>query len=182
MRAFELFEASACKTGFQIYIDMDGVLVDFDKGVRDLLNNPSFKLGKKNAEQLWSAVSKMDPEDVKEVWASFDWAPGGKQLWNYVSKHDATVLSSPGNQSRDLIEAGKWEWIRRNMNPQPKKVILEPDKWKYASNCNILIDDSQRKLVPWEEHGGPTIPYKAGRDNYTKVIKKLQTRFGFPRR
>jgi hypothetical protein len=184
MRAFEILkEASSCKNGFQIYVDMDGVLVDFDKGMKDLMGNPDFSLDNtRDKAELWKKVSSLDPEEAKEIWARLDWAPGGKELWRYLSKFDASILSSPGKQSRDIIEAGKWEWIRRNMNPQPRTVIFEPDKWKYAAQCHILIDDSQRKLVPWEEHGGVAIQHKAGRDDHKRIIKQLQKRFGFPRR
>ena len=177
MRANELFEAP---TGFQIYCDMDGVLVDFEGGVQKIMNNPNYNIDDKNQRKdFWKLMKTMPQEEAVELWATLDWAPGGQELWKYISRFHAAILSSPGYSLRPLIEAGKMKWIKKNLRPQPSSVILTPDKYKHANKFSILIDDMPKNIIPWEEKGGVGILYKTG--NYKPAIKELQDRFGFPK-
>ena len=49
-------------------------------------------------------------------------------------------------------------WIRRNLSPQPKKIFMSHDKFKWATddsgNANVLIDDFTTNIGPWRENGG----------------------------
>lgn len=178
MRAFELHEAN---TGFQLYVDMDGVLVDFVGGVKKFMKNPSYDMDSREHKKIfWAELNQMDPTDAEELWANLSWTRDGKILWKYVSKFNPIILSSPGTTSREIIEGGKAKWLTKNLNPSPAKIIFETEKWNYAGKYNILIDDSPKHTIAWEEHGGISIPYKEG--NAKKTIKELQKRFRFPRK
>ncbi len=171
----ELFEAS---TGFQLFVDMDGVLVDFDGGVDTLgaIAGP-----RDGYSDFWKILHGLGPEEVENWWANLGWAPGGQILWNFVKKYDPTILSSPDISPgfQEACEAGKKRWIKKNLNPFPP-FIFEKQKWMHASKFGILIDDTKKKLIPWEEHGGSGIFYQTG--NPTSAIKELVDRFGFPRK
>lgn len=178
MRIMELFEA---QTGFQLYVDMDGVLVDFVGGASKMMGDPSFKLdSKSNKTEFWKMLHAMDPEELEMAWANFGWAPGGQEFWKFVSKFKPIILSSPGTNSREIIERGKSAWIKKNLNPSPAGVIFTKDKFKHSGKFNILIDDMNKNTIPWEEHGGNAILYKTG--DSKSAIKELITRFGFPRK
>jgi len=81
-------------------------------------------------------------------------------------------LSSPGTESRSIIEAGKKIWIERNLKPRPS-YIFEIDKWKYATGKpgqqNILIDDTANKLNPWMEKGGIGILHVSAADTIRQL-------------
>ncbi len=168
----ELFEAHP---GFQLFVDLDGVLVDFEKGIRDLGYDPKKK-------DFWKVLHRMECDEAEKWWASLEWAPGGQELWNFIKKYRPIILSSPDERPkyRQACENGKVIWVNKHLKPKPGGIIITSDKWKHATKFGILIDDYKKKLIPWEEHGGAGIHYQIG--NPTAAIKELIDRFGFPRK
>lgn len=160
MRAWEVTEAQ--NTGFQIFCDMDGVIVDFLGGVKDFMSDKFDDYDMANnthRNAFWKKlglINKQNPKEARALWANLKWLPDGKRLWNYIKKYDPIILSSPGTSSRDIIEGGKRLWIKRELGNV--KYIFDPAKWKYAASKpgmqNILIDDTSKKLDPWIEAGG----------------------------
>ena len=124
----------------------------------------------------------MSYDEAEEWWSNLPWMPGGQELWAYVSQFHPIILSSPDERPgyRDACERGKNKWVQKHLRPQPAAVIITKDKWKHANKFTILIDDRQKVLIPWEEHGGAGIQHNA--PNTKATIKELITRFGFPRK
>ena len=176
MRIIELFETH---TGFQLFVDLDGVLADFDSGKNQIIKGtPS----EKQKSEFWKTLHSFSYEEIEDWWANLGMAPGGEILWSYVSKFHPIILSSPdiSKGCREACEKGKLRWIKKHLHPSPSSVIITKDKWKHASRFNILIDDRTKVLIPWEEHGGVGIHYETG--NPKKTIKELIDRFGFPKK
>lgn len=175
MKASEIMEAP--NTGFQLFVDLDGVLCDFESGIQKLLGQYEFE-----KKDIWKIIHSMPYEEAEDWWANLDWAPGGQELWSYVSKFHPTILSTPDKRPRyrEACERGKNRWVREHLHPKPAGVILTVDKWKHANKFSILIDDRKKVLAPWEEHGGAGILHVAGHTKNT--IKELISRFGFPKK
>lgn len=176
MRAYELNEDA---TGFELMIDMDGVLVGFQSGLKSLLGN---SMATSEKSDFWKILHSSPEEEVRAWWANLEWAPGGKELWSYVSNFQPSILSAPdmNKKYREACEKGKAEWIQKNLRPQPAQMIFQRDKQKNAHEFAILIDDRTKNTVPWEAAGGPAILHETG--NAKKTIKELQERFGYPKK
>lgn len=167
-------------TGFQIYCDMDGVLVDFVKGARDLMNDQSLEMNDKiKKRELWKIHGSMEHQEAIDWWGNLEWAPGGKELWNYIRRFNPGILSAPGKSLKNDVEQGKMHWIKTHLTPIPKPIIFANNKYQHATNFNILIDDMIKNTIPWEEAGGASILHVFGESKST--IKELQERFGFPK-
>jgi len=164
MRFCELYEANT--TGFEIYCDMDGVLVDFVGGVQKAMSDPQHDMTKKeHRNNFWKFLQMIPKEEAIAIWANFDWAPGGQELWKYISHFNPAILSAPGISSREIIEAGKIQWIKKNLNPKPSNIILSRNKGKHANQFGILIDDMKKNTDDWEANGGVGILYDTGNYN-----------------
>jgi len=155
---------------FTIYLDMDGVLTDFDEDFKSIPNNTenlSFaeydeKHGKFSA---WGVIG----EEGLKWWSEMTWRPDGKKLWNYMKKYDPTILSAP---SRDPLSAkGKVIWVNRELGldiesatRSPKnhrwekdsRMILCSQKYLFSKRYpnSILIDDTKKKITDWRKNGG----------------------------
>jgi hypothetical protein len=157
---------------YDIYCDMDGVLVDFKKGYERLTGKKigAPKVGKER-EQFWKefAVS-LDKKNITETqyWAELPWMSDGLQLWSYIKKYSPTILSAPSYSSESKI--GKKIWIRREIGNVP--TILTYDKGKYAYKNAILIDDRKDFLDKWKSGGGMGILHTST-TNTIKELKKL---------
>lgn len=144
---------------YTLYVDMDGVLTDFMKGTADLLGAP---LNNENKKEFWKSQKTMPSDELVQWWADLDWMPNGQQLWNYVSKYNPIVLSSPGSVQRQYVEEGKAKWIATHLSPAPKKFIFEREKEKYATSTSVIIDDRSKVIDPWVAAGGIGILHKDG--------------------
>ena len=87
----------------RVYCDLDGVLCDFDKGVKQLTGRWPNEMA---VAQMWRAVRSMhkssnnnNPSDRgaggghNGFFASLDWAPGGRELWDTISPLNPTILT-----------------------------------------------------------------------------------------
>lgn len=146
-----------------IYLDMDGVLVDFDRGVQELFGVP-MPPGRRNWDyayeedfglsktQFWRSLGH-------DFWAALPMtkeAPGiiemlqGRGLWGCVR-----LLSSP------TLEPGSWsgkaEWVRKNIPSlfYGNRLVLTQDKLLHCRPTSLLIDDRYETCSLWTRAGGP---------------------------
>ena len=190
---------------YNIYCDMDGVLVDFEKGVIEKINselssdNPKLpKYANKVIEQLGrnyitrDDIKKYSPgkskaatkymyalvHDDEEFWATLPWMKGGKQLWARIRSLNPMILTSPmDKRGKNESMLGKSRWVERNLGISPDRIIFAHSKWDYAlaedGQPNILIDDFNTKVDPWNERGGIGILH-TNADNTIKILDTLK--------
>ena len=162
---------------YQIYCDMDGVLVDLISGVLKAAKLNTDDERKRKAVRTiissgwrWtekhpdSAIQKgldyihtLIGDDV-DFWANLPAMPDKDTLWDYISQYDPNICSHPWDE--DSAD-GKEIWLASQLNPAPQMVFLTGDKHKFAvdkqGRPNLLIDDFEKYTVPWENAGGIAI-------------------------
>jgi len=188
---------------YQIYCDMDGVLVDFESAAINQINkdiknkNITCRKMKKLRNDLAyigrdfitrEDLDKVNKErrlpsarrymyyrfsDDEEFWTNLSWTKGGRALWKFISQHDPYILTAPMD---DACRRGKHRWIQDNLSPQPEKIFMSHDKYKWATSedgqTNILIDDFTINTIPWNASGGISILY-INVDDAIKELKEL---------
>jgi 5'(3')-deoxyribonucleotidase len=109
-----------------VYIDMDGVIVDFESGI-EKLKKEDLILYKENYSKAPYIFSKMLP------------IPGAIDAVKKLSeKFDVYILSSPGWGNASAW-SDKYEWINKYLPEMRKRLILSSQK---HLNCgDYLIDD-----------------------------------------
>ena len=152
---------------FKIYLDMDGVIVDFDKRFESMFGMPPREFENNfGKDKFWEKI------DAKGVgfWRGMDWMPGGQQLYNRVAKHDHALLSSPSRSKTSKI--GKHMWKKDN-TPNTKLILAQSfNKKNYADKSNILIDDRADNIQQWKDAGGIGILYQSA-EQVMKELDKL---------
>jgi hypothetical protein len=158
----EIFEeADAMKGDYKIYCDMDGVLVDFDKGYEELTGaKASFDTPK---EEFWEPISKAGAA----FWIKLQWMPDGKQLWNYIKPYNPDLLSAPSREESSKI--GKFTWVKRNL-PGTKLILRSAErKQEFATPNSILIDDRADNIQRWKDAGGIGIVHTSAADTIQQL-------------
>jgi phosphoglycolate phosphatase-like HAD superfamily hydrolase len=187
-KSFEQFvnESSTEQSKFRIFCDLDGVLVDFDRGFLELPGNTE-KLTTKEYEEkhgrnsIWTIIE----QGGEDYWINLKWTKDGRELWDYLKRYDPIILSSPSLSQTSIT--GKTKWVAQNLNidqepiTQPEdlqpdsRLVLYTDKYKFAKTENdILIDDTEKKLTDWTEAGGTGILHNDATDTI-RVVEELMT-------
>lgn len=152
---------------YTIFCDMDGVLVDFEKGYTELTNTIPTKSFNGKAE-FWEPISKAGAQ----WWANLDWMPDGQELWRYIKKYKPNILSSPSQDPSSKV--GKEAWLKMNLQNSYKKAYFynRSNKQLFSDKNRILIDDLPQTIDEWNAKGGIGILHTSAA-NTIKELKKL---------
>ncbi|MCP4482744.1 MAG: hypothetical protein GY817_08355 [bacterium] len=163
--ARELGQLNEKVMDYKIYCDMDGVLVDFERGYEKLTGidlRGEFQKG----EDFWDPISKAGVG----FWAGLKWMPDGQKLWNYLKPYKPDLLSAPSREDSSRI--GKHVWVKHKI-PGTKLILrYAKQKQELATPESILIDDRQVNIDQWEAAGGIGILHTSA-DNTIKQLKQL---------
>ena len=154
----------------RIYFDMDGVLADFERGVRELCDmGPAPQDGIRDDATdtlMWEAIRKVD-----HFYARLEPLPGAIAMLGEVYRacgdrcEILTGIPRPERGIRDA-EEDKIEWMRR-MFPENIRVnvVMRRQKKNYCGGPgSILIDDLERTILEWRERGGIGILHRSAED------------------
>ena len=158
----EIFEEDVKeKADYKIYCDMDGVLVDFDKGYKELTGREaSFDTPK---EEFWAPIQKAGAA----FWIKLQWMPDGKQLWEFIKPYNPQLLSAPSKDESSKI--GKFVWVKRNV-PGTKLILRSAErKQEFATPNSILIDDRADNIQRWKDAGGVGIHHTSAADTIQQL-------------
>jgi len=164
---------SEAEQRFKIFLDMDGVLCDFERAMK-VIDLGLFVQHKIDNSKSWGMIGNAGVE----YWSDMPWTPDGKLLWSKLKSLKPTILSSTPRLERGVVhqnaKEGKRIWLQRELgNDMAKRAMIVPYKklkQKYSGKRNILIDDFRSNIEDWENKGGIGILHK---DALT-TIKKLK--------
>jgi hypothetical protein len=162
-----VFENKEEVMDYKIFLDMDGVLVNFDEQFKELTGEyPKQYEQTHTPDEFWGEI---DGAGVG-FWRGMKWMPGGQELYNRASQFDHVLLSSPSRSETSKI--GKRLW-RRDKTPDTKLILARSyNKKNYAAPNHILIDDREDNIQQWVSAGGIGILYKSA-EQVNKELDKL---------
>jgi len=153
---------------YKIFCDMDGVLCDFNKRFTSLNPeklSPTQYQDKYGSEKFWEFI---DGEIGVKFWVGIPWMKDGKQLWEYISKYNPTLLSAPSRNNESRL--GKRLWVKNNIPGQKLILASAAKKQNYSRGNRILIDDRPDTIQQWRSQGGIGILHTSAVD----TIQQLQ--------
>ena len=147
----------------RVYIDMDGVLADFERGVRELCHmEPQAQNGKRDVKAddlMWDALRKVD-----HFYDKLEIMPGAKEMFDLIYRKygdRCEILTGIPKPERGIITAGedKIAWTKRNPSESVKvNIVLRKEKMLFCKDANsVLIDDRAKTIRDWKDAGGTGI-------------------------
>lgn len=147
----------------KIFLDMDGVFVDFDGGVRKKFNvdwHPTdwsipYATFGTTFKQFWKEL------DNAFFWGELKWTEDGKRIRAIVEPFKPTILTAA---MMPYAMPGKMQWLKREWPDvvNDKRVLIaggHSAKQSVAGPDKILIDDKNENIDEWEAAGGMGILY-----------------------
>ena len=134
-----------------IFCDLDGVLANFEEGVKNKFGKPVDEI---KPALLWGVINKS-----KTFFDTLPWMPKGKQLWDNIKQYEPIILTGVPGERDNLIQQ-KIKWCQRELGPDIQVITcLTKNKSDYCLPNFILIDDRTDNLKSWNEKGGKFILY-----------------------
>lgn len=144
-----------------IFLDLDGVVVDFLGGVckrfnRDLSSLPTGIYDLPTLLGLPWATVDHEVNDY-QFWRNLNALPKAKEILELLrTVGDVVILSSPWPQSWASYKA-KLDWCEEVLGVPHSDVILSPMKHLLAGPGRLLVDDCLGNCNKWSEQGGYAI-------------------------
>lgn len=149
-----------------VYLDMDGVIVDFVGGCLKAHNRTD--LTHEDIKDFcfydaWGISEKdfWEPIQTKEFWEDLEWTPWGKELFSRLESYQRNgyidrleIVTRPNYKCPGSV-TGKLSWIDKNI-PGFERITFTRDKHLMAKT-GILIDDSQKNYEEFVQAGGKAI-------------------------
>jgi len=142
-----------------IYLDMDGVIADFEKRYEEL-----FGMKPAEAEKKEKFYHLFDEFIEDNNFASLDLMPEAMKGIEFLRKAPVPtqILSSTANEEKYMaISKQKKIWLEAHgITFNPIFVPGKELKWKYATPSSIIIDDTESVIDDWRKAGGIAIWHK----------------------
>ena len=163
----------------KIYLDMDGVLADFERGVKEIcgLTPPSqnakhHKPGED--DEMWEAIKA-----CPHFYDYLELMPGAKGLFDalYDKYGDkCEILTGIPKPRREIVNAAsdKKIWVKRLLSEDVVvNIVFREEKPQYChgEGC-VLIDDMERNIRDWSALGGTGI-VNVSADETMEKLKEL---------
>ena len=148
----------------QLFLDMDGVLIDWNSGVHALHDIPltpgvwPYKLGPAGwnfHRQLGMTTEQLFKGQDRKFWANLQWITDGKEILEVCEKYfDDTICLLTSPYDADGVVDGRKDWIKREMPKYVERHLIGAYKTACAHPAAILIDDYEDNVQNWRKAGG----------------------------
>ena len=156
-----------------LYLDMDGVLCNFDKAYR------KFDPEKADRKRFRQAVMEY------HIFEDLEFMPDTQELLNYVSKLEGInieILTSLGTYEADQGNAArsqKMNWLNKNNIPYKANFVRsKQEKANYAHPHAILVDDSTGCINPFNTASGHGILHIKSSDTIQQIHDTIRGIYG----
>ena len=147
----------------RIYLDLDGVLADFSRGVRELCGMEAApqngERDYRQDERMWEAIRKAD-----HFYGRLEPVPGSGKLFREIRKaygDRCEILTGIPKPRRGIATAGedKIQWVRRFFSSDIRvRIVQREEKIRFCTGPeSILVDDREDTIRDWREKGGTGI-------------------------
>ena len=160
----------------KIYLDMDGVLADFERGVKEIcgLTPPS-----QNAKHHKPGEDDEMCEAIKACPHFYDYLelmPGAKAMFDAIYEKygdKCEILTGIPKPRREIVNAAsdKKIWVKRLLSEDVVvNIVFREEKPQYChgEGC-VLIDDMERNIRDWKALGGTGIVYVSTEETMNRL-------------
>jgi len=147
----------------KIYLDMDGVLIDFVGGalkVHNLTDRNIFikdYFGGMGREKFWSAINKAGVD----FWANLEKTPEADELVKVLEfdygRENILIVTAPTESVVEACVAGKKISMKKHFPHLANQMVFIDNKSLIAHGNAILIDDNETQTDAFVREGGNAV-------------------------
>lgn len=138
----------------RLFLDMDGVLADFDTGYYRLFGELPDR-SKGDRPEMWKAI-----EAHGSFYRDLEMMPDAYELLAYTRPWRPIVLTGMPDSVPDAM-AQKMAWVREHIGDDVLVIGTKSrDKSLWARPGDVLVDDWEKYRDRWEQVGGVWITHR----------------------
>ncbi len=148
-------------TKHPLFLDLDGVLADFERGVKTVTG--------KRPEELPTKVMWRELSRHKDFYGTLEFMHDAQELWRFCEPFAPTILTG--------LPLGSWapeqkrRWVAHMLGPRVKVITcMARDKHRYASPGAVLVDDREKARAPWETAGGTFVLHTGAKTSIAALM------------
>lgn len=151
----------------QVFVDLDGVLADFDTGYRNAFDN-------------WKGLAKDDVDwgkvrAYRDFYENLPPMPDFQELWDAVKHHNPIILTGLP-VSVPEAQYNKRAWVNKHLGWEvPMIGCLSREKCLHGKPGDVLIDDWEKWKHLWVGMGGHFILHKSAAESIKQLNEYLES-------
>jgi 5' nucleotidase, deoxy (Pyrimidine), cytosolic type C protein (NT5C) len=149
----------------RLFLDVDGVLADFDAGAAQLFGmTPAEFESRRGRGEFWRRLAK-----APDFYATLPEMPDARRLFEAVEHLQPTLLTG--------LPMGKWaapqkvKWAARHFPGVPIITCMARDKHKHMEPGDVLVDDRENHRATYERAGVVFVHHKNAKDSVRQLAK-----------
>jgi 5'(3')-deoxyribonucleotidase len=150
----------------QLFLDMDGVLADFDASYIKLFGAlPMRQVGQKDPPGMWEKIRAN-----RWFYRELPLMPDAMVLWNSVEHLNPIVLTGVPAFQVPEAEAQKREWLAEKFGQEVRIICCKSqDKRLHGKPGDVLVDDWSKYRHLWEAMGGVFVLHTSARESVAQL-------------
>jgi len=145
---------------FELFLDLDGVLADFNGRIKLLTGKQPNELPK---NRLWSSVARDG-----DFYYKLKLMPDADILWGYCKQYIPTFLTGLPMMKGSADQ--KTRWCAEKFGPEWKVIcLMARDKKLHSGPNKVLVDDNMKNCNEWMEKGGVAILHTDVHETISKL-------------
>lgn len=147
----------------KLFLDLDGVLADFDGFLERVLGIVSDR--NQERPDFWDTLRAYKGR----LYFDMEPFPRAKEMFKALREFNPTILTGVPKSIPRAYE-DKVEWVKKHIDPEVAVIGCKSwEKFKYGSPGDILVDDWNKYQTNWEKMGGIFILHKNVDDSVAQV-------------
>ena len=148
-----------------LFLDLDGVLADFDAGARAVLGMSAREFEAKHSRrEFWRRLAK-----AKDFYANLPLMPDAMELFEAVRHLEPIILT--GLPLGNWAAPQKVRWAAEHFPGTKIITTMARDKFRHMTGMDVLVDDRADHRDKWENAGGTFIHHKTARDSLAQLAE-----------
>lgn len=149
----------------KLFVDLDGVMADFDTHHERVFGIRSHKF---QDNVNWKAVRA-----VKDFYLNIPPMPDAFELWNAVKHLDPHILTGIPSDVEEAAQ-NKRDWVFKHLGQHVHVICCRSkDKSLHAEAGDVLIDDWEKYKHLWVAKGGVWITHMSAKESIQQLAQVM---------
>lgn len=151
----------------KLFLDLDGVIFDFDKRAKEILQmNPHDFEERYGTKAFWRTIYS-----DRNFFLNLELMEDARELFDFAKQFDFAFLT--GLPSNPTAAIHKVAAVKKHFGDQEVITCKSREKCNYCYPGDILVDDMVKYKHLWEENGGIYIVHKSAKDSIEQLKRIL---------